>query len=129
MTKKDFVLKPGDKGFSDMKELFNHGIQTLTPVEGQKLSEEWVQIKRLAGWDITQFKTLDSRVSVVEAKPHPVKAITLQIQSSNFRVVTIPSVHSLDEGIESYYLKTPIFRAGIYIFWTGVGISFVSLFL
>jgi hypothetical protein len=129
MTKKDFVLRPGDKGFSEMKGLFDHGRRMLTPAEGQQLSDEWSQIKRLDNWNITQFKTLDSRVSMVEAKPHPVKAITLEIQSSNFRTVTVPSVHSIEEGIESSYFKTPIFKAGAYIFWLGIAISFVSLFL
>jgi hypothetical protein len=66
---------------------------------------------------------------MVEAKPHPVKSITLEIQSSNFNTVTIPSLHSVEEGIESFFLKTAIFKAGSYIFWIGVGISFVSLFL
>ena len=129
MTKKDFILRSGDKGFSEMKDLFDHGRRTLTPVEGPQLGDEWLQIKRLHNWDITQFKTLDSRVSMVEAKPHPVKAITLEIQSSNFRTVTMPSLHSIEEGIESFYLKTPIFKAGAYIFWLGIAISFVSLFL
>jgi len=122
MTKKDFVLRPGDKGFSEMKDLFDHGRRTLIPVEGQQLSDAWLQIKRLHNWDITQFKTLDSRVSMVEAKPHPVKAITLEIQSSNFRTFTVPSVHSIEEGIQSFYLKTPIFKAGAYIFWVGIAI-------
>jgi hypothetical protein len=129
MTKKDFVLGPGDKGFSEMKDLFNHAKRTLTSVEGQQLSDEWLQIKRLDNWDITQFKTLDSRVSMVEAKPHPVKAITLEIQASNFHIVTMSSLHSVEEGVESFYLKTPIFKAGAYIFWLGVTTSFASLFL
>jgi hypothetical protein len=129
MIKKDFVLRRGDKGFDEMKDLFNHGIRTLTPIEGQQLSDPWIQIRKLNSWDITQFKTLDSRVSIVDAKPHPVKAITLEIQSSNFHVVTIQSVHSMEEGIESFFLKTPIFKAGAYIFWFGIAISFASLFL
>ena len=129
MTKKDFVLRRGDKGFDEMKDLFNHGIRTLTPVEGQQLSDQWLQVRKLSSWDITQFKTLDSRVSIVEAKPHPVKAITLEIQSSNFHTVTILSLHSIEEGIESLFLKTPLFKAGAYMFWFGIVISFVSLFL
>jgi hypothetical protein len=37
--KEDFVLRL-DKGFSEMKDLFDHGRQTLTPVEGQNY-DEW----------------------------------------------------------------------------------------
>jgi len=39
------------------------------------------------------------------------------------------SLHSVEEGVESFYLKTPIFKAGAYIFWLGVTTSFASLFL
>lgn len=129
MTNNNFVLRQGDKGFSEMKDLFNHGRKTLSPVENQQLPEEMLQIKNLDNWDITQFKTLNSWIGVSKAKPHPVKVITLEIQSSNFRTIIIPQLHSLDEAIESLYLKTPIFKAGAYIFWFGIAISFMSLFM
>ena len=129
MTNEGFVLKSGQAGFSEMRELFNHSRQTLTPEEGEQLSEEWIQIKNLPEWDITQFKTIDSRLSVVDKKRYAVKAITLEIQSSNFHTVTIPSLFSVDEAIDFFYLKTPIFKSGAYIFWTGILISIGSIFI
>ena len=131
MTNEGFTLKEGDEGFSEMSELLNRGIKTMEK-SGQKWHEmpaEWKEIVKLNNWEITQFKTLDSRLSVVPEKLHPVKCITLEIRSSNFRTVTIPSFHSIDEGIEGFFRSSPVFKSGAYLFWFGIILSVLSTIL
>jgi hypothetical protein len=112
MQFKDFVLKDGDDGFREISEI----------LEGY--------LEATLGRQITEIKALDKGADVLET-PEGMqwdKYIELEVSFSNEPSVT-GKFYGLESKIEQRYLTSRLFAWKGRIFWLGIVISLIALFM
>ena len=128
MNREGFILKKGDQGFPEISELFRHDMKTMKPAEiGDKIPEDLDRLRKIDDWKINKFETLKSEIGMIPTDK-VVRRLTLKISSDNIPTQEL-LIADLKGWVESRYSKKILFRWGKYVFWTGIVISVISVFL
>ena len=112
MQDRDFILKDGDKGFSEISEILKGYFEAA-------ISRE-----------ITQIKTLNWGIDTLEAPEGRQwdQYIELEASFSNEPPVA-GKFYGLKSKAEQRYLTSKVLASKDGIFWTGIAISLIALFL
>lgn len=112
MQEKSFTLENGDEGFWEISEILKGYFQTTT------------------GREITRIKTLNQGFGMLETPEgrNLNQYIELEVSFSNEPPLT-GKFYRLKSKIEETYLTSKVFAWKNRIFWAGIGMSLVAIFL
>lgn len=127
MNKEGFVLKTGDIGFSEIAELLKKDIKTMNTDEGQAMPTDFDALRELPDWRINRFETLKSEVGM-GPNDKVTRRLTLRISSNNAATIDLPFA-DMKSWIEYRYGDEVVFGYVKYVFWIGIVISVIAIFL
>jgi len=127
MNKEGFVLKNGDKGFSEIADVLKKDIKTMITEEGHTMPPDLDALKKLPVWRINRFETLKSEIGM---GPNDImtRRLTLRISSDNAPTIDLP-IADMKSLFENRYRDDVVFSWGKYVFGVGVLISVIGVFL
>jgi hypothetical protein len=127
MNKEGFVLRKGDWGFDEISSLLKKHVKTMVMEEGKIMPPDFDALRKLPDWKINSFETIKSEVGM---GPNDIvtRRLTLRISSDNANTIELPFA-DMKSWLERNYCDEIVFKWGMYVFWAGIFISVVSIFI
>ena len=127
MNKEGFVLKKEDLGFIEIADLLRKDVKNMTMEEGKSMPPDFDALRKLPGWKISRFETIKSEVGM-GPNDKVTRRLTLRISSHNAPTIDIPFA-DMKSWLERNYCDETVFKLGMYVFWAGIVISIIGVFL
>ncbi len=127
MNKEGFILKRGERGFSEISELFEYDIELESEDSTDELQFELELLSDIANWNITKIETLKSEIGIGH-NDKVTRCLTLRIFSDNAQTHDF-SFENPRDWIEDRYNTDVVFCWATCFFWLGVIVSVICVFL
>jgi hypothetical protein len=127
MNKEGFVLKKDDLGFTEIASLLRKDVKTMIMEEGKSMPTNFDALKKLPDWKINRFETVKSEVGM-GPNDKVTRRLTLRISSENATTIDLPFA-DMKSWLERNYCDEIVFKLGMYVFWAGIIISIIGVFL
>ena len=127
MNREGFILKRGERGFSEISKLFKYDIELESEDSIEELQFDLKHFRDIANWNITKIETLTSEIGMGH-NDKVTRCLTLRIFSDNAQTYDF-SFENPRDWIEDRYNTDIVFCWGKYFFYLGVIISVICVFL